>query len=222
MYRTILRVALSFWILAFPFLGIAQESQSSNLGQMAFANCEFSIMETQHLKLGEESNGVNTRPNCFIALKPPNGLFIEASYDIRVIGAELFDSNRLALGVGFAQNAQSWLFQGTDLLLSSKMIKTSFSEKHIGEETLLVGNQLIKGNITQGGPITVPGIRILRITPQFVVSVELNFQPLHYEKQTRGYKQLREAVSQELVDIVKSVQVTPGVSGPTVRSATTP
>ena len=55
-----------------------------------------------------------------------------------------------------------------------------------------------------------------------MVSVELNFQPPYYEKQNKGYKQLREAVSQELVEIVKSVQATPGVPGPTVRASTAP
>ncbi|WP_428828241.1 hypothetical protein ACLIKD_10220 [Azonexus sp. IMCC34842] len=195
---------------------------TDQLAPEVFGACEFSILETMHLKLGKGS-GYSESPFCSIGLAFSGTLFIEARASVFVVRTEKYEANREGKGVGFVEDADSrWTFQGTDLLLDSKMLKTSFTEEHIGDETLLVGHQLIKGNIAQGGPITVPGIRILRITPEYVVSVELNFEPLHYEKQTKGYKQLREAVSQELVEIVKSVQITPGVSGPTARSATTP
>ena len=219
-----LRIILGCWFLVVAMLVGAREAHSEpSLKQEVFAKCEFSIQKTAHLALAEKSKGIRDRPTCFIDFELPYQLSPELRASVFVFAPEIFYGDRWAYGKGFIQDSGgNWFFQGTDLLLSSKMLKTSFTEEHIGEETLLVGHQLIKGNVAQGGPITVPGIRILRITPQFVVSVELNFQPLHYEKQTKGYKQLREAVSQELVEIVKSVQITPGIPGPTVRSATTP
>ena len=204
------------------------EQDSAPLIPDTFGRCQFAVSESKQARISDRVSRNGEYAYCSIHLSLPSDLSNESA-TLFVVGRGLFERENLehqmqgTTNNGFYHDdSRRWQFRGTDLLLASKMLKTSFSEEHIGEETLLVGNQLIKGNIAQGGPITVPGIRILRITPQFVVSVELNFQPLHYEKQTRGYKQLREVVSQELVEIVKSVQVTPGVSGPTVRSATTP
>lgn len=194
----------------------AQEGDPRLFGQEYFAKCLLSIQETVHLKLGK-STGYADNPFCSIGLTFPNNLFIESRAPLFVSGKGGYKSSEGEIGFKQDQNGK-WAFNGTDLLLSSKMLKTSFTQKQSGSETLLVGYQLIRGNIAQGGPITVPGIRILRVTPEFVVSVELNFQPTHYEKQTKGYKQLREAVSKELVDIVKSVQLEPDAAGPTVRS----
>lgn len=214
---------LGCFLLILSFLVGAQESISQHLAQDVFAKCQFAIQETAHLKLSENSSGDNERPHCFIGLMRPDNLFVDALTDIRIFGKALYAANRNSYDVGFSQDTNGkWAFAGTDLLLSSKMLKASFMQELSESETLLVGYQLIRGNIAQGGPITVPGIRILRIAPEFLVSVELNFQPTHYEKQNKDYKQLREAVSKELVDIVKSVQFAPGAAGPTVRPVISP
>ncbi len=216
----LLRLVLCFGLLVFSCWSIAGMNLPAVLPQETFLKCTFSVEKSTHLVLKEDSGGSRNRPTCFLEFGLPHGLSPELGVSILIMGAEIFKGDRFSYGNGFAQGADGdWHFQGTELLLSPKMLKTSFTEEHNGDETLLVGLQLIKGNIAQGGPISVPGIRILRITPEFVVSVELNFQPLHYEKQNKGYKQLREAVSLELVDVVKSVQVTPGAKGPTVRSS---
>lgn len=208
--------ALGCLLLSISLLAGAGEKGAKPLTMEAFGQCQFSIQETVHLKLKNTSNGSREYSYCSIYFDFPRGLISDAGISVFVFGKGLLESE--GNEVGFIQDKSgSWSFAGTDLLLSSKMLKTSFTQEQSGSETLLVGYQLIRGNIAQGGPITLPGIRILRITPEFVVSVELNFQPLHYEKQNKGYKQLREAVSKELVDIVKSVQLEPGTAGPTVR-----
>lgn len=183
------------------------------------------MVETMHAKVLENAGKSAEYAYCSIHPVLPSNTTVEFP-SIFIFGRGLYEREKLThrsegeTDNGFIQDDSGhWRFPGTNLLLNSKMLKTSFTEERNGAETLLVGQQLIKGNIAQGGPISVPGIRILRITPEFVVSVELNFQPLHYEKQNKGYKQLREAVSRELVDIVKSIQVTPGIPGPTVRSS---
>jgi len=209
--------------LVCALLAGAREGHSEPLQQEVFAKCEFAIQRTEHLALRGNARGNHDRPTCFINFDLPYDLSPELSVSVFIFGPNVFDGDRWAYGIGFIQDSMgNWHFQGTDLLLDSKMLKTSFTEEHSGDETMLVGQQLIKGNIAQGGPISVPGIRILRITPEFVVSVELNFQPLHYEKQNKGYKQLREAVSKELVDVVKSVQLEPGTAGPTGPSVAFP
>lgn len=218
--------AFVFLMLSVSLIAGAGEQEVRPLAQEAFGQCQFSIQKLVHLKLRETSYGSAEDSYCAINFDFPRGLISDAGITIFLFGKGLFELERRSEGQstsGFAQDDRGrWHFQGTELLLSPKMLKTSFTEERDGEETLLVGEQLIKGNISQGGPISVPGIRILRIAPQFVVSVDLNFQPLHYEKQNKGSKQLREAVSRELVDIVRSVQITPGVPGPTVRSKSAP
>lgn len=219
----LLRLVLGFGLLVFSCWSPAGANSPSTLPQETFLKCTFSVEKSAHLVLKENSGGNRNRPTCFLEFGLPYGLSPELGVSVLIMGPEIFKGDRFSYGNGFIQGSDGdWRFQGTELLLSPKMLRTSFTEERNGDETLLVGQQLIKGNIAQGGPISVPGIRILRITPDFVVSVDLNFQPLHYEKQTKGYKQLREAVSQELVEIVKSVQITLGIPGPTVRSATTP
>lgn len=222
--QRIFQTALVCFTLSVSLIASAGEKGASPLTIEAFGQCQFSIQKLVNLNLKDTSYGSAADSYCSIKFDFPRGLISDVGITVFVLGKGLFELERQNEGQsysGFAQDDRgNWHFQGTELLLSPKMLKTSFTEEHHEDETLLVGNQLIKGNISQGGPISVPGIRILRITPEFVVSVELNFQPLHYEKQNKGYKQLREVVSRELEDIVKSVQVTPGVRGPTVRSST--
>lgn len=213
--------ALWGFLLGFSLLACAGEKGAKPLAPVAFDQCQFSIQKSHHLDMRTTSNGSGEDSYCAIHLGIPSGVFLEASASVIVSGKGLFEKD--GNDVGFSQDTNGkWAFAGTDLLLSSKMLKASFMQELSESETLLVGYQLIRGNIAQGGPITVPGIRILRIAPEFLVSVELNFQPTHYEQQNKGYKQLREAVSKELVDIVKSVQFAPGAAGPTVRPVISP
>lgn len=204
------------------------EEDAAPLKPNIFGLCQFSIMETMHAKVQENTGRSAEYAYCSIHPLLPKNITVEFP-SIFISGRGLYEREKFAhrnegeTDNGFIQDDNGrWSFLGTNILINSKMLKTSFTEERNGDETLLVGHQLIKGNIAQGGPISVPGIRILRITPEFVVSVDLNFQPLHYEKQNKGYKQLREAVSRELVDIVRSVQITPGVPGPTIRSNSAP
>lgn len=216
-----------FFLVVHVLAWASSEQDAAPLKPEAFGRCQFSVVQTGHAKIREGAGTSTEYVYCSIRLLLPLDITNEFAR-VSIIGVGLHERKKIArenqgeTDNGFSQDDSGrWHFYGTDLLLDSKMLKTSFTEEHSGDETLLVGQQLIKGNIAQGGPISVPGIRILRITPEFVASVELNFQPLHYEKQNKGYKQLREAVSKELVEIVKSIQFEPGVAGPTVRPLVT-
>ncbi|MCX9154796.1 hypothetical protein OPU71_01510 [Niveibacterium sp. 24ML] len=124
-------------------------------------------------------------------------------------------------GLGFVRatgEREQWKFEGTsDLLLDSHILKRSFTQVQSGDETLLVGRQLLRGKMPNGGVTELPGIRILRIAPQFVISAQMNFQPMTGGLSVKAYQQRLDAVSQELIDIVKSIRPTPGQPGPTVR-----
>lgn len=190
--------------------------------QLVFSKCDFLTERTTHL-VREASKAYNDRRTCFISFSLPFGLSPELKMTIFVFGHDVFNGDRLSYGNGFIQNSKGqWFFRGTEFLIDPEILETSFTEERISGETLLVGHQLIKGKVSQGGPIVLPGIRILRITPLFVVSAELNFQPLHYEKQNLGYKQLREEVSKELVNVVKSIRHMSDAADLNLKPKTTP
>jgi hypothetical protein len=178
-------------------------------------NCEASLLETRNLKLGESERNTGAHTVCYIDLKSTTNVSGERISLIFSPTSRIKDNCCIA---GFVRNEkEQWQFEGNNALLESRFLKRTFKQEQTGDELLLIGTQLLRGKNAQGGLMDMPGMSVLRITPQFVISVELNFQPAHYEKQTKGYKELREAVSQELVEIVKSIQPTPGQPGPTVR-----
>lgn len=214
------KLVLGCCLFLFSLLANAVDGAIDVSNSDLFGKCQFSLMTTKNLSLGK-STGHSEEPYCSIGLSFPRNLFSDTRAAVFVFGTRQLEKD--GNGVGFSQDSKgNWSFKGTELLLSPKMLKTSFTKEQCDDETILVGYQSIRGSIAQGGPITVPGIRILRITPKFVASVQLNFQPSHYEKQTKGYKQLRESVSKELVDLVKSIQATHGTPGPTIRNETSP
>jgi len=193
----------------------------------SFGQCQFSLMETEHIKLEAGSDGSSKYSYCHISLSIPPGLSGEP-LDIAILARAIYESelkSKMKDGVtenGFVLETNGkWLFRGTEFLLPpTKMLTTSLVEENIDGETILVGHQLLSGYISQGGPLKVPGIRIVRITPNFAVRVSLNFHSINNERIAQ--KRLREAVSKEIVDVVKSVHYRPGMRGPTVQDDRSP
>lgn len=200
----------------------ADATTATRLPSESFGQCQFSIVETEHIKLEAASDGSSEYSYCQISLSIPSDLSGEP-LDVTILDRGQHESKMAAKmkdGMtenGFIQEANSeWRFLGTEFLLPpTKMLSTDLIVEKINDETVLVGHQLLRGYISQGGPIRVPGIRILRITPTFSVRAALNFHAIDSERSSR--KQLREAVSKELVDVVKSVQHHLGLKGPTGR-----
>jgi len=196
----------------------AQESSAALSPEKIAGECQVSIAETTHLKLLNGLQHIEDEPFCGIHFKSNDRVAVGG------IGM-LFYPRQLEkddnYGIGFSHSRESpdtWRFDGTsDLLLDSRIIKRTFTQQHDGQETLLIGHQLLRGKMPNGGITEVPGIRILRLTPQFVISVEMNFEPMTSELSVKAYQQRYDAISRELVEIVKSLRPTPGQSGPTVR-----
>ena len=192
----------------------------------AFEKCQFTIRETEHLKLKAETSWEDAdQESCSIHLKPTNDFAFSGTISLFVVSMNHYEAERSSGVVGFIQaSCGKWMFQGTELLLSPKFLKKTFTQEQNGNETLLVGHQIVRGLSPNGGSIDIPGIRILRINPSFVTSLEANFNFLPSAKPSfiKGYMQLYDAFNKELVEIVKSVRVTPGVPGPTAKPAATP
>lgn len=193
----------------------------------SFGQCQFSLMETKHIKLEAESDGSSRYSYCHISLSIPPNMSGEP-LDITILARTIYESelkSKMKDGVtenGFVlEKNGKWLFRGTEFLLPpTKILSTSLIEENIDGEIVLVGHQLLSGHISQGGPLKVPGIRIVRITPNFAIRVSLNFHSIDNESIAK--KRLREAVSKEIIDVVKSVHYRPGMRGPTVQDDRSP
>ncbi len=209
---------IAIGLLAITAQAPAQETDAALSPEKIAGECQVSIAETPHLKLLNGLQHAEDEPFC--------GMHFKNNEHVAVGGiAVLFYPRQLEkddnYGIGFSRSGESqdkWRFDGTsDLLLDSRIIKRSFTQQHDGPETLLVGHQLLRGKMPNGGVTELPGVRILRLTPMFVISVEMNFEPMTAELSMKAYQQRLDVITSELVDVVKSVRPTPGVSGPTIR-----
>lgn len=182
--------------------------------------CQVSLVETAHLKMKQFfRNSSMFSSSCDVDFKDKEKVSI-GEIGIIFSPRDMDLANNYA--VGFERNQdkpEQWFFEGTiNILLKSRFLKRSFTHKKEGDEELLVGHQLIRGEMPNGGITELPGIRILRLTPQFVIIVEQDFEPMTSELSVKTYKQRLDTYSRELVEIVKGIQPTPGQSGPTVRA----
>ncbi len=198
----------------------AQDSQTQATAspKEVAGQCQVSLVETAHLKFrgADKDTEYGT---CFIDLKSSVDVSVER---ISLIFSPISRIEKSCCIVDFRRNLEKpdqWLFEGRkDVLYKSRFLKRSFTHEKEGDDELLVGHQLVHGYSVQGGLFDLPGIHILRLTPQFAISVELNFSPMSDELSVEAYKQRLDTYSRELVEIVKSIQPTPGQSGPTIRT----
>lgn len=197
----------------------AQEVPATPSPKEVAGQCRVSFIETPHLKLKEYfKNDSMLTSSCDIRFKSQGDVVIGE------LGLLFYPRNKNLddeVSLGFSRvpgQPGQWRFEGTKEILSEGLIiERSFTQEKTGEEVLLVGHQLQRGTMPSGGITELPGIRILRLTPQFAISVDLNFEPMTTGLSVKAYKQRLETTSQELVEIVKGLQPTPGQAGPTVR-----
>jgi hypothetical protein len=217
------RIALLSCLLSSALFVNAEETNERSLTLNIFDKCQFSIRQGKHIKLATNSTWDAARKYCFIGLTPlPRNAF-SGSIDAYVIDINRYKTEPDSNYAGFFQKPNGeWVFQGTELLLSPKFLKRTFIREQSGDETLMIGYQLIQGISQNGGLTVMPGLRILRINPAFLVSLEANFNlpPSSSPPLRKDYSKPYEALKKELVEMVKSIRITPNVPGPTATSAT--
>lgn len=215
---------LKQWLCAILVAGsltaMAQEQAGSVLPSLdeVAGRCQASIIETPNLKLKEAIPDMGREPYCSIRFKSKEHVTGESI-------SVLFYPRKMDMddkyGMGFLRipdKPGQWHFVGTgDVLLESRILKRHFTHENNGDEELLVGHQLLRGKMPNGGVTELPGIRILRLTPQFAISVELDYEPMTSELSVKAYEQRLDMFNRELVEIVRSLRPTPGNPGPTVR-----
>ena len=219
MKRNSIEVVFLVGFFATTWQAHAQDAGPPPTPDTIAGECQVSIVETPHMSIEKFFRNNEVPASCDIEFKDQWRISAGRSGIGLLIYPRNLESDDNYIGFSrLHEKADQWRFDGTaDLLLASRIVKHTFSQQQDGEGTLLVGHQLLRGKMPNGGITELPGIRILRLTPQFVMSVEMNFEPMTSELSGKAYQQRYDAISRELVEIVKSLRPTPGKPGPTVR-----
>ncbi|RDS81544.1 hypothetical protein DWU98_09910 [Dyella monticola] len=77
----------------------------------------------------------------------------------------------------------------------------SFENIYRGKDVVLVGRQIERSKDQAGTLLALEGVRILRITPSYLVSIDMPFQP-------SSPKEARDDIIKDMVNLVESVHVT--------------
>ncbi|RDS78727.1 hypothetical protein DWU98_21425 [Dyella monticola] len=88
------------------------------------------------------------------------------------------------------------------MLISFISFKNLLLEKiDWGEDLVLVGRQIERSKDQAGTLLALEGVRILRITPSYLVSIDMPFQP-------SSPKEARDDIIKDMINLVESVHVT--------------
>lgn len=203
-----------FLALPFPSLCHSYEdhaSDSQNISADAFKSCSFQFNDTPHLAGPKKANSYS-------------GSYLEGScsYDLSIKGFHtlgdqffwLFIVDNIGTKIdqtidysGFKKKNGDWSFIGHSFSIGKliKYQKLSFKVIDNDRDTTLVGRQIERGTDQTGTPMTFEAVHILRISPNYAISVDMPFDqgtPLS----------TRDEVVKELTQLVNSVHSVPDVS----------
>lgn len=175
--------------------------------QSAFDRCQFKFLDTaffQHVT--PKTAGPNYRldswdSGCNVHLTV-NGFSLYGN----VLGVSILDPEGLDKTVksqGFYKSQEGmWKFKGNPVGITFVSFKKlSFEERKTGNEVMLIGRQLERSKDQVGSTVVFETVRILRITPTYLVSVDVPFAddtPIA----------TRDAALKDLINMVNSVHVT--------------
>jgi hypothetical protein len=168
-----------------------------------FETCAFDFSDTgrlSHRPPGSDDRLTGYRDFCGIDLK-----FDRRYTPVTTVAIIMYDSKQLkdqAASQGFYKVKDDWKFKGNPLWINfTGFKKLSFQEERSGDDFILIGRQIETGRDQAGTPIVFEGVHILRITPSYLVSMDLPFD-VDIPSSTR------DNVVNDMIKIVESVHVT--------------
>lgn len=177
----------------------ARKQAIGKLPDAAFADCVFeeTFASPHYLKPGKPELG--DRLGCTLELTPA-GFKAFAKPKITLAILNLVDVDGNAAAAGFKQGAQGWSFAGfRSGSEPSGYDKLDTAQAKDGDDLLLTGTQREATTTPHGDNVVLPGISLLRIAPDFLVSVQLAFDPSTPEA-------VQAAVGQELDQVVRGIR----------------
>lgn len=184
-----------------------------------FEDCEFDFTDTKsitHLPPPPTGWGMHDSNGCAISLKG-NGFITLGLADISLIIAQKSDSqlDQLTTSTGFQQSTDgTWKFKGNPLGSGefTSFKKLSHQEMKNGADITLVGRQVQTGKDQGGTPLTFEGVQILRIDPDFLVSIGMAF-----DANTPTSK--RDEIVKDLTTLVNSVHALPSAEATSSKAS---
>jgi hypothetical protein len=179
------------------------ERSNGIISKKIFETCAFDFSDTgrlSHRPPGSDDRLTGYRDFCGIDLK-----FDRRYTPVTTVAIIMYDSKQLkdqAASQGFYKVKDDWKFKGNPLWINfTGFKKLSFQEERNGDDFILIGRQIETGRDQAGTPIVFEGVHILRITPSYLVSMDLPFD-VDIPSSTR------DNVVNDMIKIVESVHVT--------------
>jgi hypothetical protein len=187
--------------------GEARPGISSNVSGSTFTECNFDFSDETHVThLPTEANKKLAYDNlCTIYLEfNLHGHYTNAaSVWVSMLSADQLDETAAYNGFYLDKN-KSWRFKGAPLQAGYlKFRKISFNHIRCIDEITLIGRQKELAKDQSGSRGIFDGIRILRVTPTYLVSMNLSFA-------YRTPVEMQEAITRDVISLVQSVHIVPG------------
>lgn len=102
----------------------------------------------------------------------------------------------------YKESGETWKFKGSSLgIYFVSFKKLSLEQQKVGNDLILIGRQIERAKDQVGTPITFEGVHILRITPTYLVRMDL---PFYFETKAST----RDAIVKDMIKLVEGVHVT--------------
>lgn len=184
----------------------ARTLDSASLAGKNFKGCTFDFSDStyfSHLSAEEMGRSIGGDSDCGIRLDPGKGGRFTSRSAVWVSMRPLNQLGQVITSQGFYKDKSgNWKFKGNPLWINfTGFKKLSFQEERSGDDFILIGRQIETGRDQAGTPIVFEGVHILRITPSYLVSMDLPFD-VDIPSSTR------DNVVNDMIKIVESVHVT--------------
>lgn len=203
--KTITTTILVISTLASLFFSQSATSQNTiyraNARTETFSKCKLNVtFESSYIKFESKSNV--DKDGCIIVFSPSK-FDTAGSMEIILLITIAKNCEEKLKEAGFKQtNANSFIFTGYAFANSPyTFLNLSLKDEKNGDDTTLVGNEMVSARTQTGAPIILDGISILRMSPNFFVSTQIPFE-------LDTPEDVRASVKSDLIKIVQSLQLT--------------
>lgn len=171
-----------------------------------FERCTFDFIDTAYFSqrpLGARVRTFGDDTGCSVHLEHDKRGRFTSTTSVLVSILPLNQLGQVITSQGFYKDKSgNWKFKGNPLWINfTGFKKLSFQEERSGDDFILIGRQIETGRDQAGTPIVFEGVHILRITPSYLVSMDLPFD-VDIPSSTR------DNVVNDMIKIVESVHVT--------------
>jgi hypothetical protein len=180
--------------------------RKASLSTTNFEDCTFDFSDTAYFYHLSRKVAFRTSSDdiyCSMHLNFDANAYFTPLSDIRLTVLSLRQAEQVMAAQGFYKNKTgNWEFEGSSLGIYFVSFKhLSLEQRRVGNDLVLIGRQIESAKDQVGTPMTFEGVHILRITPTYLVRMDL---PFDFETNAST----RDAIVNDMIKLVESVRVT--------------